>query len=140
MTVDLYIDIDGVLLTKTGLMAEGLEEFLEYAINNFNCYWLTTHCKGVHNKAIEHLQSKGVTEKVLKLAEKIKSTDWGTYKTEGINFDREFLWLDDNLFIKEREDLIKRDSLSKLVQVDLNSRPDQLLSVLNQLKQLKGQS
>ncbi|MDP3957737.1 MAG: hypothetical protein Q8Q10_04525 [bacterium] len=42
----LYLDIDEVLLTRQGEPAEGLTEFLKFATENFDCYWLTTHCDG----------------------------------------------------------------------------------------------
>ncbi len=38
----LYLDIDGVLLTRNGSLANHAREFLEWAIENFECYWLTT--------------------------------------------------------------------------------------------------
>ena len=42
----LYLDIDGVLLTtKNTRAADGAVEFIDLAISNFECYWLTTHCK-----------------------------------------------------------------------------------------------
>ncbi|MEK7072577.1 MAG: hypothetical protein AAB969_03335, partial [Patescibacteria group bacterium] len=52
---NLYLDIDGVLLTKHGDMALHLVDFLNFATNNFDCYWLTTHCKGDAASAIFHL-------------------------------------------------------------------------------------
>ena len=42
----LYLDIDGVLLTtKNTRVADGAVEFIDLALSNFECYWLTTHCK-----------------------------------------------------------------------------------------------
>ena len=45
--IKLYLDIDGVLLhTKKPCAAEYAAEFIDYVTANFDCYWLTTHCKG----------------------------------------------------------------------------------------------
>ena len=38
----LYLDIDGVLLTRDGSLANHSTEFLRWAVENFECYWLTT--------------------------------------------------------------------------------------------------
>ena len=45
--MDLYLDIDGTLITKQGCKeADHLFEFLSFAIDKCDCYWLTSHCKG----------------------------------------------------------------------------------------------
>jgi hypothetical protein len=45
--IKLYLDIDGVLLDyDSGGIANGAVELLEYITKEFDCYWLTTHCKG----------------------------------------------------------------------------------------------
>ena len=43
----LYIDIDGVLLkNREDKAVEGISSFIRFIVSNFDCYWLTTHCKG----------------------------------------------------------------------------------------------
>ena len=43
----LYIDIDGVLITtKNPVAPSGIDRFIQFITSNFDCYWLTTHCKG----------------------------------------------------------------------------------------------
>lgn len=41
----LYIDIDGVLLANEHHLAEDAAEFIKYIADNFEVYWLTTHCQ-----------------------------------------------------------------------------------------------
>ena len=55
----LYLDIDGVLLTtKNTKAANGAIEFIDFALSNFECYWLTTHCKdGSSNQVLCYLQN-----------------------------------------------------------------------------------
>ena len=53
----LYLDIDGVLLANEKNLAIGAAEFIKYAADNFDVYWLTTHCMdGTTGHAIEYLQ------------------------------------------------------------------------------------
>lgn len=57
MKPSLYLDIDGVLLANEESLAIGAAEFVKYAADNFDVYWLTTHCMdGTTDHAIEYLQ------------------------------------------------------------------------------------
>ena len=52
----LYIDIDGVLLKYTGNnVPKDINKFIRFIVTNFDCYWLTTHCKGNAQTAIDYL-------------------------------------------------------------------------------------
>lgn len=48
----LYLDVDGVLLGHPApddirvCLATHAREFLEFALEHFTCYWLTSHCRG----------------------------------------------------------------------------------------------
>ncbi len=77
----LYIDIDGVLLTaKNPKKADNVEEFLSFITLNFDCYWLTTHCKGEVYPVVSYL-SKYFYNETMNLLRKIKPTHWDTLKT-----------------------------------------------------------
>ena len=52
---NIYLDIDGVVITKDGKQANYLEEFLEHIVSTYDCYWLTTHCKGDCIPAMQYL-------------------------------------------------------------------------------------
>ena len=127
---NLYIDVDGVLITKHKQPANNLVEFLEFATNNFNCYWLTTHCKGNSGSLINYLRET-VPEEVMVYLEKIKATNWQTFKTEAIDFDKEFIWLDDQLFESEKKVLEKNNVLESLIKIDIESNPNQLMDFIN---------
>lgn len=45
--MNIYLDIDGVILTKEGKQMQYLKEFLLYVFDlaGENIYWLSTHCK-----------------------------------------------------------------------------------------------
>ncbi len=88
--MNVYLDIDGVLLTKDGNWAIGAVEFLEKVTNKHKCYWLTMHCKGDASPAIEHIKQK-TGEEPPRCLQGILPTNWGTLKTEAIDFSQEFV-------------------------------------------------
>lgn len=129
----LYLDIDGVLLTKQGIPALHIVEFLEFATSHFDCYWLTTHCDGDATTAFLYLVGKLPPEAVPYL-EKIKPTKWKLWKPDGIDFSSDFFWLDDYAFDGDRKVLAEHQALEKLKIVDLASNPNQLQDLINTLK------
>lgn len=127
----LYLDIDGVLLTKQGIPALHLVEFLKFATNQFDCYWLTTHCDGDATTAFLYLVGK-IPSEAVQFLEKIKPTKWKLWKPEGIDFSQDFIWLDDCAFEGDKKMLNDHQALEKLITVDLKSNPDQLLDIVSQ--------
>jgi hypothetical protein len=118
--IKLYLDIDGVLLTsKQTRPAEYSVEFIDFITNNFDCYWLTTHCKGDTSSAISYL-SKYFELQVIEKLNKIKPTNWTTLKTEAIDFTSEFIWLDDYPLQAEINVLTRQSKNDRLIIVDLN--------------------
>lgn len=84
--MNLYIDIDGVLLDyATQAPAKNVSEFIDYIIEEFDCYWLTTHCQGDSMTAIEYL-SEYLPECIVRKLSSVKPTEWKALKTEGIDF------------------------------------------------------
>ena len=130
----LYIDIDGVLLTKGHVKAaEGALELIDYALSHFDCYWLTTHCRnGDASHSILKLERYYPPEIIDKLR-KVKPTTWRTLKTEGVDFDSDFYWLDDWALEKEKKVLAQHRCYTNLIEVDL-TRNDELLQVIRKLK------
>ncbi len=125
---NLYLDIDGVILKKDGTPAENLTSFLEYATKNFECYWLTTHCDGDATKPFLYLVGR-IPQEAVPFLEKIQPTKWKLWKTEGIDFSKDFLWLDDTQFEGEKNALIEKGALDKFILIDLKTNPNQLLDI-----------
>lgn len=119
-----YIDIDGVLLTKQMTVPEYAEPFIDFLLQNFNCHWLTTHCRGGENKAIPYLQQFYGPSTMAKFKQ-IRPTDWSTLKTEGIDLESDFIWLEDYPFEAEKKVLSLAGKRESLILVDL-SRPHEL--------------
>jgi hypothetical protein len=121
----IYLDIDGVLLTKHGEPAIGVLEFLK-RVTKQDCHWLTTHCKDDStDHVVQHLKKK-LPEKTWKYIEKIKGNGWDYLKTEDIDFSSGFLWFDDNLMYAEKEVLRQHNTLDSFRMVDLKECSDQL--------------
>ena len=122
--IKLYLDIDGVLLSKRGKnIPDGLGDFLRFAVTHFNCYWLTTHCRGSNDSVISYL-SDFLESDLLEMAERIKPTHWKTLKTEAIDFSSRFLWLDDEPLISEIREMNRQGCQDRLIRVD-HSQPDE---------------
>lgn len=129
----LYLDIDGVLLTaKYTQAAPGVDEFVDFITQHFDCYWLTIHCKGDSVPAIHYLShflSPATLEK-LRLA--VQPTSWDTLKTEAIDLTSDFYWLDDQPFQSEIAYLQAHGVADRLIIVDLN-RPGELAALTKKL-------
>lgn len=125
--MNIYLDIDGVLLANDWNAANHANELLRYVLDKFpdSTYWLTTHCQGNPNTPIEHVGHLFEPD-VVELMKKIKPTTWDLAKTRAINYDEPFLWFDDDLFFEEKETLTSRGVLDNWIEVDLRKDPDQL--------------
>ena len=127
--MNIYLDIDGVLLTKDGHPAPYSTDLLEYLATNHEVFWLTTHCRGGENHAPDYLYSKFPPE-VKEYIDKIIPTDWNTWKTDAIDFTQDFRWLDDNIFQQERDELLKHNCLLKFIEINLINNPNNLLDII----------
>lgn len=118
--MDIYLDIDGVLLANESNLANYAKEFLVYVITNYpdSTFWLTTHCQGDADTPIKRLWHM-FDDKTITLMEKIKPTTWDIAKTEAIDFTKPFLWFDDDCFDDERRELVSRGLLNNWIEVDL---------------------
>jgi hypothetical protein len=115
----IYLDIDGVILKMDLKIPEYGREFIRYITTNHDCYWLTTHCRGGINNALQYL-SKCYPTSALEQFERIKPTDWKDLKTEAIDLNAEFIWLEDHPFESEKLVLNKAGKIDSLITVDLN--------------------
>lgn len=116
----IYIDIDGVLLTKRNPRpAEGAADFITFIIHHFECFWLTTHCKGSSQTALNYLRPY-FSQETIQLLHGCKPTNWDTLKTEAIDFEADFYWLEDSPMNAEIEKLKSNGKLDRLIMVDLS--------------------
>ena len=128
----LYLDIDGVLITvKNPVPARNAESFISFVTNRFDCYWLTTHCKGDSGTALNYL-SDYFDDLTIEQLRFVKPTNWTTLKTEAIDFSSDFFWLDDYPFNAEINILKANRSPDRLIRVNLghDNELDRILNIL----------
>lgn len=130
-TINIYVDIDGVLLANDLSPANYANDFLRRVLNDYpsSTYWLTTHCNGDASVPIQHIGHL-FDDDVQVLMKKIKPTKWETAKTRAIDFSEPFLWFDDDLFYEEKQELEKHGVLDNWIQVNLTKDDNQLMNFL----------
>ena len=131
--MDIYLDIDGVLVSDSlennrAIVPYALE-LLKALTEKHNCFWLTTHCHNGENHAAEFLMERFPAEAKAYL-DKIQPTDWGTWKTDAIDFRKDFRWIDDDVYELEIAVLREKGCEDKLIKVDLAKNPNQLREVI----------
>ena len=131
--MNVYLDINGVLLTKDQKQAYFLKELLNWLTNYHSVFWLTTHCKGDSMGAISYL-SQFLDAETLEITKKVQPTNWNTFKIEAIDFSEKFIWLDDYLFEAEKAVLKEHNALDSWIPVDLKHNPKQLKDIYNVLR------
>ena len=136
MNTKIYLDIDGVLITrKSPSMTKGAIEFINFIMENFDCYWLTTHCRDNDTSSVIGYLSKFFPHNVIENLKSVKPVVWDALKTEGIDFDSDFYWLDDYVLEVEKKVLAQHGCLGNLMQVNLDNK-DELSNVIQKLKML----
>lgn len=125
--MNVYLDIDGVLLANESHAANYADEFLGVILSRYpdSTYWLTTHNWNGENRAVEVLTPYLKSETV-ELLEKIKPTEWRELKTDAINFEEDFIWFDDDLWPDELKVLERNEATECFIMVNLNKDPDML--------------
>jgi hypothetical protein len=127
--MNIYLDIDGVLLTKSGDQANFVKDFLKQIVKNNKVFWLTTHCNGDSIFTVRFLE-RFFDEETIEIMKNILPTSWNTLKTEAIDFSQPFLWFDDYLLNVEKEILKQHNCFNSWVEINLVKDPNQLLEIL----------
>lgn len=140
-TVNIYLDIDGVLIHGRKNKAPiGVDYFLKaihkLILEGNDVYWLTTHCDGDARTAVKYIEpylKRPLSKVVIEL---IKPTTW-TVKTQGIDFSKPFLWFDDKpLGWADKDTMKKHGATDSLVIVDLEKNPFALVFIALKLRKM----
>jgi hypothetical protein len=136
----LFLDVDGVLLGKARpgdaeiILAKHAEEFLEFSLQYFRCFWLTTHCRDGDSTAVVNLLKRYASASIARMIKDISPTSWQTLKTEAINTASDFYWIDDQLLWSEIQWLRKNNALDRWIQVDTRKNPHDLKRAISALE------
>lgn len=133
--MNIYLDIDGVLLVSENHAANYANEFLQAILEKYpdSTYWLTTHGRNGENRAKEVL-APYLKPETVELLDKIKPSKWNDLKTDAINFDDDFLWFDDDLWPDELKVLEKHEAAEQFILVKLGEDPDMLKKLTEVIK------
>ena len=117
----LYLDVDGVILTKRHIRpVDNISKLLDYVLSAFDCYWLTTHCRDGNAEGLIKMLSSYYHSAMIAKFRRIKPTTWDALKTEAIDFNTDFYWLDDYVLEAEKKVLRQHECLEKLIVVDID--------------------
>jgi len=128
--MNIYLDIDGVLLANESNAANYADEFLQAVLAAYpdSTYWLTTHNWRGENRTKEVL-APHLRPETVPLLDKIKPSVWNEMKTDGINFSEKFIWLDDDLWQDELKVLEQHNATDNFILIDLQKNPNQLKDI-----------
>ena len=122
--IKIYLDIDGVLITKRNHRpVNNALTFLQLITTHFDPYWLTTHCNGSNDQALYYL-SKFFDKDFISVASIIKPTKWDNLKTNAIQILSDFYWIKDEPFNSEKLFLEKNHRLDRLIIPDYSKEAD----------------
>ena len=121
--MNIYLDVDGVIIDKSGKPANNIDKFLKYLAENHTVYWLTTHCGGDSATVLSYLRGYLLPE-TMKIIAKFKPTNFETLKTEAIDFSKDFRWFDDYVVLAEKDVLKKNSASEKQILIDLKNNPN----------------
>ena len=106
-----------------------LDKFLKYVLDKYSVFWLTSRCHGDSKYTLSYL-SKFFPEETVNLFKQIKPTNFLVDKTEAIDFNKRFFWLDNEIFESEKTTLIKNGKYDSWIEVNLIKDPNQLLHLM----------
>ena len=136
--MNIYLDIDGVLVNKEGQPSPYVDEFIRACVDSrAELYWLTTWCRTSDEAAIRHLRAVGMKpESIALLQEHCKPTNWDANKTDAIDFDKPFYWFDDVIFEEEYKTLEMHQAIPGWIKIDLKNFPNQLKECIELVEKL----
>jgi hypothetical protein len=139
--IDLYLDLDGVILRRTGNtefngrvefdVAPGAMEFLSWGVTNFQCYWLTSRSHDGTYDEIERafrfaVPTNNMAPETRNLIRAIRPAQWGVEKVSGIGLTRDFYYVDDNPDSGSVAALKAAGKSSRLINASTDQHPDDL--------------
>jgi hypothetical protein len=141
MKTKLYLDLDGVMLRRTGQgfqVANHALPFLRFAIDHFDVRWLsarshegdTTEVERAFRHALPNpTASKQDRDALTKIVSSIPTAAWGETKSDAFTPGVSFIWVDDNPDTRALKWLKQRGLSDRLVVAVTDQVPDDLARV-----------
>jgi len=135
-TLNVYLDIDGVLLgtdpdmPHRATLAPHAVAFLEFATRHFDVYWLAPQCRGDAATAVDHIVRHAKLsdrELIMTAAARVKPTNYDDDRTEALPQDGNFVWFDDEPTEGEMAVLKRCGWLDRWQWTDTREEPEDLL-------------
>ena len=132
--MNIYLGIDGVLLINDKHAAPHADEFLQHVLEKYpdSTFWLTTHNWQGENRTKEVL-TPYLKPETVELLDRVKPSEWKELKTDAIDFSRDFLWFDDDLWPDELKVLEDNNATGRFVMINLDKDPDMLKKLIDVL-------
>lgn len=134
--IRVYLDVDGVLLGQDAskvILARHAARLVDFLLDHFDVYWLTTHCSGDAQPVLQYLSRFAPADFIARLRN-IKPTQFGALKTNALAGD--FYWIDDNPLQAEVTELQRRKMFDRWIEVNTRLRPDDLLFAIEELSSI----
>lgn len=130
--MNIYLDIDGVLLIDEKHASPHADEFLKHIIHKYpdSTYWLTTHNWQGENRA-KKIIAPYLKPETVELLDKVRPSEWKELKTDAIDFEQDFLWFDDDLWPDELKVLEDNSAIERFIMVDLGKDPAMLKKLID---------
>jgi hypothetical protein len=154
MKTKLYLDVDGVLLRRTGQQtSRGLTDFqianhatafLRFCTDHFDCYWLTARSRegsiAEVERAFRHAgrnpaASEQDKDDLKTLVSDIPVAAWRETKADAFSAEDDFYWIDDNPDQSSLSWLDQHDLSGRLVVAGTDRQPDDLSRVQGVLQE-----
>ena len=148
MKTKLYLDVDGVVLRRTGQLtargttefeiANGAATFLRWCADHFDCIWLTARSRDGDTSEVERAFRHAVREKnsseqekadLMAYVSRIPVASWGATKAGGITVGEDFFWVDDDPDVSSLNWLEHHGLRSRLIAASTDQRHDDLSRV-----------
>lgn len=131
--MNIYLDINQVLLTSKNTLTLHSDEFLKSVIK-YPTYWLTADYGGKVDMALSHLLPL-LNHEQRDLITLIDRVPWDLARTEAIDFSEPFLWFTRAVDEFERSDLEVQACANNLVLIDTDKEPEILKLYAKKLPQ-----
>jgi hypothetical protein len=153
----LFIDVDGVLLRRTGQRtSRGLTEFqianhatsfLHFCTEHFDCWWLTARSREGSIAEVERAFRLAVRNPAASdqdrddlkvLVRDVPVAAWGETKADAFSVEEDFYWIDDDPDCASKSWLEQHYLSDRLIVAETDRRPDDLVRVRGFLQEIES--